>query len=404
MLGAAAALTYGGLGRGVAWAIRHGLCEVGGGRCPRRPADLADLPACPLRRSSRSQDFDVKVAFIKLGGGLGVQEVTKSDGSVTVTFTNSGGGGGVAGIGASFQVGHLQAGVGATAEAAVKFTAGRSWTFANRAAADGFVKRYGGDQDLGTHIINDARRTICFFCAALGWAPRKQPPADVTYTEGGLRLALGAHATMGWGAGLQAALTGAIGHSDERASGRRTAYLRLGGEASGEWFSAFGLGAVARATGIAALTFDRHDHPVALRLELVTSHAVTYQALPEGAGRLAKDMHGSGDLQEVEVDLDLADPASHAAAQAFLRGRLTGGPAAIAGRGADFARFVNEHGTTTVRTFASRDGHGGLGATLALGAEVGGGLSHSSQHLRLTGVYTRLPGLGFLPRADCLVR
>jgi Flp pilus assembly pilin Flp len=397
VLGAAAALTWGGLGPKVAYAIRRGICTVGAERCPAPAPDRPDLPPCPVNRSSREQDFHVELSFIDLGGGLGVQEETTSDGRVTVTFTNSGSGGGVAGVGASFRLGSVRADVGVSAEASVKFTAGKSWTFPDQAAADRFVARYGSDQDLARHVLNDARR-LCFFCGLFGvHGPPKPPPADVTYLEGGLRLTLGAEAKAIWGAHLDADLEAAIGHSDERATGERTMYLRLADSASGELFASSGFGTAAGVSGIAQLTVDRHGRPLSLRLETVTTRA-TFRQEPgyRGPGgdspQLVKDLHGEGTVKELEADLDLTDPQA-AAARAFLHG---GGAGAL-------IREIAAHGSTTLRTFAGDSTSGGVGATLALGAEAGGGLSHSSQHLKLTGVYTRLPGLGFLPRADCLV-
>jgi hypothetical protein len=404
VLGAAAALTYGGLGPRVAWAIRRGMCEVGGGRCPRPPADRADLPPCPLKRSSRSQDFDVKVAFIRLGGGLGVQEATTSDGKVTVTFTNSGRGGVVAGVGASFQLGSVKAGADASAEASLKFTAGKSWTFPDRAAADRFVKKYGSDQDLVKHVLNDAKR-LCFFCGLFGvHGPPKPPPADVSFTEGGLHLTIGADVAAIWGGSLSADLEQAIGHSEDRATGQHTAYIRLGGQSSGHIFASSGFGATAGVTGLALLTVDRNGKPLSLRTEVVTAHSVlTQEPGYRGPGaqppQLVKDLHGGGTVKELQQDLDLTDPAAAAAARALLDGARLGHVSSAA----DFARFVATHGSSTIRTFATGSTAGGVGGTLAFGAEAGGGYNHASQHMRLTGVYTRLPGLPFLPRADCLV-
>jgi hypothetical protein len=398
VLGAAAALTWGGLGPKVAYAIRRGICTVGADRCPAPPPDRTDLPPCPVKRSSREQDFHVELSFIDLGGGLGVQEETTSDGRVTVTFTNSGSGGGVVGIGASFQLGSVTANAGVSAEASVKFTAGKSWTFPDQAAADRFVERYGSDQDLARHVLNDARR-LCFFCGLLGvHGPPKPPPADVTYLEGGLHLTLGAEAKAIWGAHLSADLEAAIGHSDERANGEHTLYLRLADSAGGELFASSGFGAAAGVSGIAQLTVDRHGRPLSLRLETVTTRAMlrqepSYRGPGGDSAQLVKDLHGEGTVKELEADLDLADPAAAAAARTFLHG---GGAGAL-------TRAIAAHGSTTLRTFAAAGTSGGVGATLAVGAEAGGGLSHSSQHLKLTGVYTRLPGLGFLPRADCLV-
>jgi hypothetical protein len=401
VLGGAAALTYGGLGAKVAWAYRRGICAVTLERCPREPMVRADLPPCPVHRSNRSQDVDVRLGFIDLGGGVGVQEETTSDGRVTVTFTNSGAGGVIGGIGASFQLGPVKAGAEAAAQASVKFTAGKSWTFPDRAAADAFVKRYGADQQLARHVLDDARK-ICFFCGMLGIGSVPVPPtADETYSEGGLDLKLGGDVSAVWGGTLGGELAGAIGHRDDRATGEQTFYLRLNAGVSGDVFLSAGLGALGGSTGLAQLTLDRHGEPESLELEAVTSHAVLNQApVKQGAGQsspqVVKNLHGAGKVTELEIDLDLKDPANAAAANRLLK--------SWGGGVRNFVRWTQAHGVTTMRTFSSADGRGGAGATLALVAEVGGGYTHSSQDLRLTGVFTRLPGLGFLPRADCLVQ
>ena len=400
VLGAAAALTYGGLGAKVAWAYRRGLCAVTAQPCPPPPADRADLPPCPLSRSSSSQDFEVRVAFIELGGGLGVQEETTSDGQSTVTFTNSGAGGGVTGAGASFQIGTLKAGAEADIGASVKFTQGKAWTFPSRTAADAFIKRYGANQDLVRHVLNDVRG-LCFFCGLLGIGSAPvPPPADQTYLEVGTHLTAGAEASAVWGAELGGETANVIGERDDRRTGRRTAYVRLSGGAVADAFAAAGVGVTATRTGLVQITADRRGRLVGLQLQSVTAHAVLRQVpsqQPAGGQappQVTKNLHGGGGVHELESDLDLTDPANAAAAHRFLRDGDTGA----------LIRWIDGHGSTTLRTFASQDTRAGGGATLALAAEMGGGYAHTSQNLQLTRVLTRLPGLGFLPRTDCLVQ
>jgi hypothetical protein len=316
-----------------------------------------------------------------------------------VTFTNSGSGGLVGGLGASYELGTMQAGAQATVGGSIKFTAGKSWSFRDKATADAFVKRYGRDQDLVRHVLNHVRR-LCFFCGMLGIGSQPTPPpADQTSIEGGASLSFGAEVSAVWGADVKDELAGAIGHVDDHRTGEQTLSLRVSDTAGGDAFAAAGIGATAGVSGLAQLKVDRRGKPLALTVEYVTTRALLSQAPAQqqpggGSGSAVKDLHGDGRVTEVESDLDLTDPANAAAALRFLRGADIGG----------FSRWVDRHGSTTMRTYASEDGRGGAGATLALGAEVGGGYSHTSQKLRLTGVYTRLPGLGFLPRADCLER
>lgn len=400
VLGTAAALTWGGLGDGVAYAIRRGLCEVGGDRCPGRAPHRPDLPPCPRERYSRSQDFDLDLGFLRFGGGLGVQEERTSDGRVTVTFTNSGGAGLVGGLGVTFEVGPLEGGIGVEASLTMRFTAGRSWSFPDRRAADRFLRRYGQDQGLAHHLLDDARR-LCPFCSQ----PPSPPPADVTYTEGGPVLSLAAGADAILGAFGAAQLSAALGSAHDRHSGERTLYLRLGGGAAAELLAAVGASAGGTVSALAQLTLDRRGRPIRLSLQAALAGGTQRTPRPDPfhPGPVLRVpqlpvLSGSGRLREIESDLDLTDPAVKRAAARTLRALLYGGgPAGESGLGA----LLAAHGRTTVRDFASSDEHGGTGATLALGVTAGGDYTHTRQGLGLQRVWTRLPGLGFLPRADC---
>lgn len=401
VLGSAVALTWGGLGDGVAYAIRRGLCEVGGGACPRHRPQRPDLPPCPHNRYARSQDFDVDLLLVRLGGGLGVQEEQSSDGRVSVSFTNSGNGGVVGGLGVAMEVGPLEAGLGVEAALTMKFTAGRRWDFPSRRAADRFVARYGSDQGLAHHVLHDLQR-LCPICSD----PPTPPPADVTYVEGGPRLSATAGAEALFGAGGTAELSSALGYSRDRRSGERTIYLRLDAAATGELLAPIGISMDGSATGLAQLTLDRHGDPVAISLQGAIASSTQSKGLPEVSprpgplllGPQLPVLHGSGKLREVQADLDLHDPPLRTAAGRALRAALAGRPLTGA---SSLSAVIASHARIDVRDFASTDEHGGTGATLALGLEAGADYTHSRHGMRLAGAWTRLPGLGLLPRADC---
>jgi len=394
VLAAAAALTAGGLGRQVLYGIERGLCALAGGPCPG-PPDVADLEPCPLHRSTRSQDFHVAFAVVKLGAGLSVLEERYSDGKVAVTFADTGNGALTTGVGAHFEVAGVKVGAKASASAGVVFTTGRTWRFSSQAAADAFVHHYGSDQTLLGRLGSDARR-ICPLCHLVGWEPDKPPPPDATYLQGGGQLQAGASAGLGLGAQAKAVLTGALGRRRSQ-SGQTTWYARLDGDAAARFSAGVGLGAGAGATALAEYTVDGAGRPQRLMVRLVG------RALGESAdAALLPRFSGRGTVVEAETALDLADPRDRASARALLGALGHARAGELPRRLGDVLARMRDHGTATLRTFGLHDRHGGLDAGIALGVVAGGGYAHAAQQLDLTGVYERLPGLGFLPRTDCL--
>jgi hypothetical protein len=388
---AAAALTSGGLGTEVAYGLRRGLCAVSGTKCPPRPRDVADLPPCPTGRSSRTEDFNVSVAFVRLGGGLGVLEERTSDGRVTVTFTNSGTAGLTAGVGAHFAIGKLRIGAGAGGDIGVTFSTGRSWAFANQTAADAFVHHYGSDQTMAGRLGNDARRA-CLPCQIVGWEPDTPPPPQAVFLEGGTRAGFRAVAGAGVHAGLRATLEGVLGR---RTGGDGTTwYVRLDATAAARLFAGLGLGATTGASAFAELTDDRTGRPVRLVVRLARRSALeATPPRPPGATRPPR-FAGSGGLTEVETSLDLTDAANREAALGFLGG----------GSSSPLLARMREQGVSTTRSYRLQDTHDGVDGAVGVGAVGGAGYNSDSQGLVLTGVSTRLPGIGFLPRADCLAQ
>lgn len=393
VLGGAAALTTGGIGRQVLYGIEHGLCALIGGPCPPPPPDVADLPPCPLHRSSRSQDFHVGFTVVKLGAGLAVLQERFSDGAVAVTFADTGSGALTAGVGAHFDLGRVKVGAQAAAAVGVGFTTGRTWRFASQGAADAFVHRYGSDQTVLGRLGNDARR-VCPVCHLIGWEPAKPPAPNATYLQGGGLLQAGASAGLGLRAEVRGALTGALGRRRAR-GGATTWYVRLDGEVAARVSAGLGVGAGSGASALGEYTVDGAGRPKRLVVR------VAGRGLMESARRPG-GFSGHGGAVETEIALDLEDPGNGAAAQALLAALADGRASELPRRVESLLKRVRDHGTATLRTFALRDRHGGLDAGVALGVVAGGGYAHADQQLDLTGVYERLPGLGFLPRADCL--
>jgi hypothetical protein len=364
---------------------------VSGTTCPPRPRDVSDLPPCPTGRSSRTEDFALSVAFVRLGGGLGVLEERTSDGRVTVTFTNSGSAGLTAGVGAHFAIGQARVGASAGGDIGVTFSTGRSWAFPSQQAADAFVHHYGSDQTLAGRLGNDARRA-CLPCQIVGWEPDKPPPPEAIFLEGGPRAGLKVAAGAGAHVALRAALGGVLGRRDGRDG--TTWYVRLESGAAGRIFAGLGLGATAGASAFAELTTDPAGHPQKLVVRLARRWSTQSASARTPGSMRSPRLAGDGGLTEVETSLDLTDPASRDAALGFLdRGELSG-----------LLARMRDHGIATSRSYRLHDTHDGLDGAVGVGAVAGGGYNSDWQGLELTGVSTRLPGLGYLPRADCLAQ
>lgn len=410
---AGVALTSGGLGDQVAYALQRGMCAVTGRACAAgRSAGGPDLPPCPLHRASRSQTASGSAGFGTADVGLGLQLERRSDGTATVSFTDSAETGLTAGVGAHFSVG--RAGGSARADIAVTegFTRGRAWIFPSAAAAQRFVDRFGDHQDL-LGRAGDELLDACFLCHWLGWRRDRPPAPDAEFLEGGGRLAAAAEAGLGRAhAEARAALEGAIGRRSTRA-GEVTYYLRLRGEAAGSLDGGAGVGGGAHAAGVVAYTLGPDGRPRRLQVSSVRGwegggagqgRGPTTERPARGPQALGGYVGaGAGSVLESEAMLDLDDPANARAARALVDAlgarRPTAVPAAVSALRERFAR----HGKTTLRRFRLRASHAGISAGLALGAKVEAGVLHEARGLDLVGVATRLPGLPFRARADCLV-
>src|SRR5579884_201219 len=186
VMASAVALTSGGIGPRILFALQRGVCAVTATPCPAPHRFAADLPQCPLRRASHSEELEASVVFVRLAHDLGAQEVRYSDGHVDVTFTDARDAGLVGDLGVAVRLGGLEAGLDARAHVDLAFAAGRLWHFPDQAAADRFVHRYGSDQTIVGRAVNDLRRA-CFLCRVVGWQPHRPRPPDAVFHQAGAR-------------------------------------------------------------------------------------------------------------------------------------------------------------------------------------------------------------------------
>jgi hypothetical protein len=379
-LAAAGVLGVPSFARPVVDGLRHGICRVAGGICSVHEARAAGLAACPIRVRSNQESAGVKIEIVRVGRDDALAIERRSDGTVSVSFLDGVRAGAEAGIG--LQLGGRQ--IGGRAGAGVQVTGGKTWEFADWAAARRFIGRYARHETLTGH----AKELLCFGC---GDDP---PPADVHVAAGGLYAEGEAKAKLDprAGAALEAALGAVLGTRTDR-HGRRTIYARVSSEGSGS----LGVVVASLATGqeseVAAEVTTDHGRPVELRFSGALALRGELQLLGHATdlGRLAARLReasagagrGEGAAAEVSVALDLRDPVNRAALAS---------PAAL-------ARRLDAAGAVDVRVFRARSGTDGQDLDAGVAAL---GYERTERTRDLVAAWSALPGGTLQEREDCV--
>ena len=405
VLAGGAALTSGGLGDSVSVAIRRGVCEVTGQACPKDLSAVGarDLEACPLRRTSAQQGFSLDVGFVRLAGELGLVVEALSDGKVRVSFADTGAVGGGVAAGAHVQFGGVGANAEASVDATFAVTAGRAWTFANAAAAKRFVASYGAGQTLNGRLAQRVR-SLCPVCAMLVDSPQMPPKPDEQWVAGGL----GTHGNVGVGGGtLKAAvdvvLKGALGR---RVSRQGTVwYVRLDDRLSGELDAlGFGIDGQGGAVGLASLNVGDDGIPTSIRItvEHRTSTRKGLHVPKVLGGVIGRGAVGSGEVVESESLLSLASPADRTLALKLIAALGGADPSGARRAAAGLQDAISTRGIRTIRRFSLTRQGTRVGAGAGAGVRLGLDVALDDFDQRLTAVASKLPGIDWLPRADCL--
>jgi hypothetical protein len=340
LLVAAPAVGAPGIARGVAEAIRHGLCVVGGDICNLGDARRAGLPPCPLKSDTSGAEGSVTAFSVEVGGKWLLTVTPQSDGTVDVVRTAAGSVGAVAQGGWDFTLGSAEGELGGNVAARLRFQAGRGWKFPDQATAERFL----------AGAVKD------------GEGDGRWPPAWKSF-EGGLEAA----ASAGLGAkvegykenlelaGVSASAQSAIGMRWTR-DDLLTFYSRTtlsGPEASLAFMtSPVGLGSV----------------------EWIVEFTQGPDGPRELAFRTAVPSERGNHVSETVARLDLREPENLAIARPFLSGR--------AGKDAVLAR-IGTHGVVERSETDIEDGS--KGAALSFGGGWKFGLSGKkvSVHKRL---------------------
>jgi hypothetical protein len=402
---AGAALTQGGIGLRIERAIARGLCAVTERSCSRLLAESIppDLEPCPMARSESTEEASLDIGVVRLAARLGLGVERRSDGAVSVSFADTATAGAALGVGAHLQLGKVGANAEAEIAAGFAITSGRVWRFRTPSDAQRFIASYAESQRLSGRMRAELKR-VCEVCAALAGAPSRPPAADERWLSGGPVVG----AKLGVAAGPSTAqvdsfLKGAIGR---RISATGTTwFMRIDARAQGQ-FDAFGKGADGQAEtrALAALGVDRQGRPRTLRI--VVERRMSSRSRDRTPSRLRAllgvDSAGNGDVFESESLFKLRNQDNVDAAARFLSATRSFDAAAVWAEAERLKNALASNGVQTVRHWRLSSSGTAVGMGAALGVRLGADAQARDDRQVLVGVASKLPSLGWLPRADCL--
>ena len=405
VLMAAVALTSGGIGSQLESAIRRGICLVSGGNCPAKSVASVphDLAPCPILRTDSQRDLSLDIGFVRLAGRLGLSIEQRSDRTVRVSFADGARAGLGAAVGAHIGIGRSQAKAEGSIDLGLAVTAGRVWVLPNVAAAKRFVAKFGDLQRPVGRLRAELER-LCPVCTAVVGARLRPPRPDERWIAGG--LAADSQFSVGAGpasAQLNSALRGAIGRRQTAAG--TSWFMRLDDQVSG-LLDAVGAGLDGQVErhAVAALELDRGGAPQNLRITIEDRLASRRNLrIPRSIKQLlGGTTSGSGQVIESELLLPLTDPRSREQAISLVTAIGSADLSRAANAARSLASTLQAQAVRTIRRWQLTRSGGVIGAGAALGVRLGIDGQSRNDDQRLVAVATRLPGLDWLPRADCL--
>lgn len=397
---AGALLAATGLGGRVMASFARALCIVSGGPC-----DEAGR-ACVVAARQHTEGGHLNLIAFRMGGDTVELRETRADGSVAVTLVDKAAAGLDVGTGLEAHVrwGTSSWAAGAELRAAVlaERASGRTWVVRDAAAAQALIAR--------VREADRTQRPQATIPATDYYSPDPPLPAEVhapppaeTFSE-----RTGELAVEFLGAGGRTAVhldaRQAFGERVDRATGRRTVYVRWTGAGRG--------GVSTGRAGVTAegarqerygLTFDRRGRPV--DFEVLSALDVTGAAslppwLAQAAGILGVPLHGERHV-ETEQHLDLGDPVSAAVVRDYLRG-LGSAAGALAPLHAALRERLAAVGITSVRAYAaSLSAHEVGGQARIGGIGVGGEAGSEDRSARLLSAIARTGSGPWQPDRAC---
>ena len=394
-----AAVTVTGVGDRFVYALRQGICAVGGVLCPPPPEP------CVVRRDAQRDSGSVTVGVVRFGQDQALVVERLSNGKVAVTLIGGGHAGGEIGIGAGVGVstGGETLGAGAEARAAViaRLGDGREWIVPDEAAAKRLIDQLGRDETIP--LVDGPVEAID---ELFGGGEHVRDP-DVEWDEGGTGGDASGEADVGpVTVSARGALGVSVGVRTDHRTGRRTYYLRLDASSSAALGAKLlgGGGAGAGSTSV-AVTFDRHGRPVEL---VATAFRQLEGSMQLPAGLVAKNVlargahGGTGGRLEVDARLDLAAPANAEAAKRLIDALgHPEEPGALAGAVAGLGERIVNGARLDARVYGMTSDTYGGSARAKVVVGVGANLQHRMEQSQLLGAWERPPDGAWTDRRDC---
>lgn len=409
------------------------ICRITGGSCEVVGNALTDddvVPeSCDVYSEGKTVSAVVDVAFVRLGGSMGLERVEKSDGTIEISVVDRGEGGLVASAGARGGLTLGQNTYSAELEAEAALTAGvlagETWVFKDRGQADRFQDYV--ERELREDVVSTASPVIGAVNSAVEWATGEKPPTnsgkqksvvrgDVTGTASGA-------AGFGYGAGVsgEATFAEAIGVEFDRgddpkdpSDDLRTDFVQIDWEVAGNLGVPMvkGIDGSSAATGILKIT--RNTRGQVTEVAIVDRTAGDFQVgaqVDEVAGGGSSGVKlggldfkgGKGSSVVVTRTLDLTTQGQRDAFDDWLLGggaTLTTGGQVVPGvdavdgsgiasgwGGEAFAERLRREGRTSVVEYSSDAW--GLGGVLeaGLGLKAGVELGYSSEDAEAVTAY-----------------
>ena len=366
---------------------------VGGAACTAGTEPLA-LPPCVVTDRDGHLKAAVTVFSIKGGGKARVTKQRRSDGTWAVTVVGGGELGvqvGSPGARASIDTGGTEAGGGAGAEAgaALQGEYGASWVFPDERGADRQIDILRNElRDRAIEVGAGPLGPIARIGTGLFGEDRELGDPRIEYLQGGI----GANA-KGEAGTAKLSIDGghALGVRWDHGTGERTHFYRssVKGGVSARALRELGLEGDAEVQ--LAITFGRDGEP--LRASILT-RAGAAAKLPKvlQTSRVKLDLRDGGRI-DADVHLDLRDPASRAAWDAFRANPLTGTD--------DLAGAFADRGRVQVRAYRTgRDG-GGFDVNGKLGLKFGAEGGFEANRADLVAAWEGVGG-GLTASAECV--
>lgn len=389
----------GGIVNAVAGQFRRALCLVGGGECTaHRPRP------CVVHADGARRKLSLSLGVVRLDDEHFLLRERLSDRTVRLTVMREGALGGelAMGVKGGLATRRFDLVVGGQVAATLQGVLGdgRVFVVGSEAAADRLQERLRRDLPLILDTPLDAAASL------LGIDRDDGPEPDLRYEHVGAKGAfeVDLHAAGRGRAELEGVASNVIGVRRERATGRRTYYIRverqgnllLGAALDGS-IGALDATAQGQAIGTLSLTVDRRGRPLTLGL-LATGRAGARGRLPSGSPATAAASVGGREARqwEVHAEADLTDPRVRAAWAGWRRSPLSGN--ALSALGA----ALNAAGRLDLREYRFRSRTGTAGFKISRGLSLGGEVEKAWEQLRLVSADTRPPGGVWERRVDCL--